>query len=935
MSTPSRQDLERLRYWQGQTLRSRDYRDQSRFDARRRRLHNLALHSVDGVCFGLGVTPRSDDPASFEIACGVACDRHGRDLILQRPRTVSLPGEPSLLVLRYRATHGEASSSCCVPIDPGCVADDALLIDRDVELVWDPLASIARVDGVALAQFTAVAMDLDFRPRQARPLSRPRLARGETVKGNTPWEPWEIDEPDGLGGIRQAVVGVQTHIDTSAAGFTRTPCYFASLETPAWDIAKAEFAPAFFPQVADPSVDGFTFRLLMVETARRRYAASFGTARVKATSRGVGDRLLVDLDSAGAFQQGDVISLLRPRARTVVRVDAAAGKKLTLSAALADAVAGTSTLAVGNLPRVTLVAEVLPEDPATLAAFTAAIAVKKGDVLLRAADGALAIVDSVQQGKITVGEPFMNWHAADPVFIARQTGAVDVKSATVSADGLTMTLELKPAAHAVNAGLTIALLDSQKVPFATPATVIARNGASIDVQPPLTAAEIADVKRVAIFASDLTIQTLQPKSPGIIVKVDSTGPFAVGDYVAAADATTTITTVDKIIVSKKQLVLGALIPVSEGSTLVALNWRCATTVTAVTASAPNEVVVGRENAVPPGSFVARRVDDDVSTPVPVKGVSLRTVTLGAPLVGVTRLDTLAVGVFPRIVTVTGQTAPDRVQIVEAGALAVGDQVVLVGDGSTPALVAQVVSAAGSDVVLSESLGTLTAGQQLATIEFRDTLALATIDAADATHIEVDRTIEFREQDIIGVLAHYADNSNPGLIESIQGNRLTLSTPGLEHGDGIVSAGWIDGGIVGPAAVSFLAASALLFPSQFQPLLRLVTVDGLTQTQPATAYGFDMLTGRFVSNPVRPFVYDAAGRHVFLFPVNLTSSFRYRPETLSLITTFNTDFPRAFATFAQKQQLAVSWIGCQQEFPGPSGCPGQEPVDVCAGDAAEE
>ncbi len=255
---------------------------------------------------------------------------------------------------------------------------------------------------------------------------------------------------------------------------------------------------------------------------------------------------------------------------------------------------------------------------------------------------------------------------------------------------------------------------------------------------------------------------------------------------------------------------------------------------------------------------------------------------------------------------------------------------LIGNAATPAAVVQVVSASGSDIVLSESLGTLTAGRQLATIEFRDTLQLTTIDAADPTHIGVDRAIPFRDQDVVGVLTRYADNSNPGLIESIQGNRLTLTIPGLEHGDGIVSADWIDGGIVGPAVVSFLSTSQLAFPSEFQPLVRMVTVDGLTQPQPAVAYGFDQISGRFVSSPVRPFVYDAAGRHVFFVPVNLTSAYRYRPETLSLITTFNTDFPRAFATFAQKQQLAVCWIGCQQEFPPPSGCPGgEEAVDICA------
>jgi len=932
MSTPYRQDFERLRYWQGQTLRSIDDRDQSRFDARRRQLHNRALHAIDGVSFGLGVTKRSDDPPMYEIACGLAYDCLGRELILQRPRQVGLPTEPSLLVLRFRAASAR-SSSCCAPLpsDSGCVPDDALLLDRDVELVWDPVGSIQRVNGVALARFTAEALDATFRPKQARPLARPRLARGQTVKGNTPWEPWAIDEPDGQGGIRKRVVGVETHIDTSAAGFTRTPCYFASLEAPGWDLATAEFAPAFFPHVADPTVDGFTFRLLMVETARRRFSASFGTARVKTTTRGVGDRLLVDLSSAGPFQQGDVIALLRPRARAIVRVDEASGKELTLAAPLDGAVAGTTVLAVGNLPRITPVTNVLPEDPAMLAAFTAATAVKKGDVLLRAADNALAVIDSVQQGKLTVGEPFAGWKATDAVSVARLSGAVEVKSATVSADGLKMSLELKPASHPINVGLTIVLLDAQKAPFAAPAKVTSRTGATIEVEPPLSAADITDLKRVAAFAPDITIQTLQLKSPGIIVEVDATEPFAVGDVVAGADQTSTITSVEKIVANKKQLVLRSPIPVKMGSTLVAANWRGATTVSSVGVGGPNEVIVGRANAVVPGSFVARRDGDDFSDPVAVKSVNGTMVILGSPIAGLARLDTLAVGVFPRIATVMGQqTQQEQIQIVEPEGLTVGDQVVRLGADAAPASVVQVVAVNGNDVVLSESLGTLSAGQQLATIEFRDSLQLTAINPADPASIEVDRKIAFRDQqDIVGVLEHYADNSNPGLIESIQGDRVTLSIPGIEHGDGIVSEDWIDGGIVGPAVVSFLSTSQLAFPSQFQPLVRFATVDGINQSQVAVAYGFDQLTGRFVSSAVRPFLYDAAGRHIFLIPVNLNGAYRYRPETLSLITTFNADFPSAFATFAQKQQLAVCWIGCQQEFPAPSGCPGQQPWDPCA------
>lgn len=927
-SAQSAAAFERLRYWRGQTLRSLDFRDQAHFDARRRRLHNRALHGVDGVSFGLGVTKRTGDQTKLDVACGLAYDCYGRELIVQRPRTVGVPAEPAWLVLRMRPAT--TPSLCCVPFDPGCLPEDARLLDQDAELVWDPIGSTSPVSGVVLAKFTDQGHDTSFRPRYARALTRPRLARGQTVRGNTPWQPWTIDEPDGKGGLRQRVVGVETRIDTSAAGFTQTPCYFARLDSFEWDLATSEFAPAFFPQVADATVDGFTFKLLMVETTRRRYRPSFGTARVTDTTRGVGDRLQVEVDDAAQLQKGDVIALLRPRARSVVRVEHAEGVELTLAAALEQAEVDKTLLAVGNLPRVAKVTAVKPESAAMLAAFTSVKAVKKADVLLRTSDNAVAVVDSVKQGVLTVGQPFAAWKKEDPLSVARLSGAVTVESAVTSADGSKTSLKLKPATHTVNANETIVLLDAQKAPFVAPAKVVFRHDATVDVQPALTAAEIAALKRVAPFAADISIDSLQPKSAGTVVTVETVGPFAVGDVVALAGDSSTVATIDKIRVGSKELSLSGVLPAKPDALLVAANWAGATTVSAVNAGAPVNVVVGRANVVPPDAFVVRREADDFSLPVTVKSVSGAAVTLAAPIPGLARLDTLAVGVFPAITTVlVPQESGDQFQIVEAGALRAGDSVVLLSDEAKPRAVAQVVSASGNTVIVSESLGTLTAGQRVAVIHFRDRLLLTDVDATDATKIEVDRDVPFREEDVVGVLTHYADCSNAGFIESVQGDQVTLGIPGIEHGDGIVDQDWIDGGIVGPAAVMYLSPSQGSFPSQFQPVVRLDATDGLNQPQPAVAHGLDLLRGRQLSSQVLPLLYDPAGRHVAFLPRDPNGPYRYRPETLSLITTFNTDFPRAFATFAQKQNLSVSWIGCQEEFPPPSGCPGQVDDEPCA------
>jgi hypothetical protein len=384
--------------------------------------------------------------------------------------------------------------------------------------------------------------------------------------------------------------------------------------------------------------------------------------------------------------------------------------------------------------------------------------------------------------------------------------------------------------------------------------------------------------------------------------------------------------------------------VQAGEQVVAANWRCATTVAGVDVPATTRVVVGRANAALPGCFVVQRIVDDFSAPVAVANAAGATLTLAAPFAELKRLDTLAVGVFPGVATVIAQDAQEeRVTVAEPGRLVVGDSVVVLSAGAAAGgAVVQVVAASGTQLVLSDSPGTLSPGQQLACVHWRDRVVLTAIGSADPTEIEVDGDLAFRDNDVVGLLSHYADNSNPGLVESIAGNTLTLSLPGIEHGDGIVNEGWIDGGIVGPAAVSYLSGAQQSFPSQLQPLVRMQTSDGLERPAPSVAYGLDLLTGRFVSSSVFPFLLGATGGtggtggQVWLWRLDPNAAFRFRPETLSLITSFNTEFPRAFATFAQKQKLSVRWTGGLREFPPYAGCPGQQPFDPCAqADSSED
>lgn len=937
MSAFGQMELERLRYWQGQMLRSRDFRDQDELDALRRRLHNRSLHGASGVRFGLRVSVDKNDASLLVVDCGLAYDCAGRELILQRPRLVPAPAQQATLVLRRRTDAEE--SSCCPTTGPGCDPEGLRNIERDTELVWQTDAFSESAPGVPIAKITVsaggAAVDPSFRPRAARPMARVRLARGQTLRGNTPWETWEVSQPDGKGGFTPKVVGVQTHIDTSAAGFTDIPTYFASLTGPEWDLAKTEFAPTFFPHVAEPSVDGFVFRLLMAETGRRRYNALAGTTRVSQVTRLAGDQMRIEVDSASDFRKNDRIALLRPRGDEAYFVTRQDGLKLTLHTALTGtATPGKTVLATGNAPRVAKI-EGFSGNPAVLVPYQSAAAIKRNDILVRFSDLAATTVNASSSASgvpvLTVRLPFTAWKREEPAGFALIAAATGVETAQAAADGSKITLKLKQADPAIKPGAALVLLSAQKKLLSAAASVLAATGTSVDIRVPAGLDAAGDVKLVSPVRDDITILDVRPQGSGMTVKVSPAGLLQEGDYVAATNNFEAVTVVDRVDDSGLELTLRDTLNLAGASSLAAANWITATSVSQAPApSAPQIVVAGRAGAVVLPCFVVRVDSSGMSDPALVKGVNGAQVTLEKPIAGLARLDTLAVGAFPRIVTVAAQQSPETVLVQEPGVLHSGDILVRLIPSATPAPLADVVKVTGTLVELRRSLGTLLPGEQLGAVHFRDTAAVTAVAATG--EVTVNRDIQARDGDFVSVLTHYVENSGQGTIQVIGANAITLAPGGFETGDGILPMDRIDGGILGPASVSFPG----------QPLVRLESADGLAGSsgrRQDTVIGFDLLTGRFRSVAVQAFVVDSfldgvpngTVNRVFLFPRDQASPYQLRPETLSLITTFNTDFPRAFATFAQEQKLYVCWSGCQQEPQPAFGCPGtKEALKTCEG-----
>ncbi|HEU4510643.1 MAG TPA: hypothetical protein VFR78_20605 [Pyrinomonadaceae bacterium] len=355
-------ELQRLRYWQGQKLLSRDFRDQVSYESELRWWHNRALHNAYGVSYGFQVTL---DDTHVDINCGVAYDCYGRELILQVPKRMAVPEpdekfERMTLVANIAAAdqhitkrevlmgNVDCSSNRMTPVlqwkrSRCCQVVDGVPL---AEISYEPLAPLKSlppnirfppspdqkiyynkekkfliaIDGLTkdeAAELRKLSEDAAFHEaisklidagertpvlnayfvqRRARALTRPRIGSGSTVAGDTAWELWTEIILDSRGHKVPADLGVQVTVDTSGAGFTETPCYFAWLQGTLWDQVHLNFFPVPIVHIDRETYRRFRFRLWMpsiiaVIGARLRYAnvhPDFATWNTPSTPVNVG-----------------------------------------------------------------------------------------------------------------------------------------------------------------------------------------------------------------------------------------------------------------------------------------------------------------------------------------------------------------------------------------------------------------------------------------------------------------------------------------------------------------------------------------------------------------------------------------------------------------------------------------------------------------------
>jgi hypothetical protein len=121
----------------------------------------------------------------------------------------------------------------------------------------------AAIDKLVAKDERSAVLDARFIVRRARGLTRPRLKSGATVPGDTAWELWTETIINPRGTKVEADLGIQVTIDTSGAGFTELPCYFAWVEGTLWNQVHLNFFPVPIIHIDRETTRRFRLRLWM------------------------------------------------------------------------------------------------------------------------------------------------------------------------------------------------------------------------------------------------------------------------------------------------------------------------------------------------------------------------------------------------------------------------------------------------------------------------------------------------------------------------------------------------------------------------------------------------------------------------------------------------------------------------------------------------
>lgn len=225
--------FDRVTYRDGQLLASRDLQDDVRANQRLRSLHTRYLHETWGIALGFSVTGFAGS-TSVQVGPGYAVDGSARDILLAETLDLPVPNTQNLADLVLVMTYQEDRAFRALP-DVTQVCGSGGLDPRAERPVfgWRTLETLNLGPDVPLARISAqlgalaAAPDLTVRKNASRQL-RPHIGFGSVPA-----------DAQSTGTLFREI-----RVDTSNAGFSKTPQYFARLSPETADVS--ELFVAFF-----------------------------------------------------------------------------------------------------------------------------------------------------------------------------------------------------------------------------------------------------------------------------------------------------------------------------------------------------------------------------------------------------------------------------------------------------------------------------------------------------------------------------------------------------------------------------------------------------------------------------------------------------------------------------------------------------------------
>ncbi|HKP29503.1 MAG TPA: hypothetical protein VJU15_08865 [Gemmatimonadales bacterium] len=252
--------LERPAFFEGQQLGPDDLEAIHDYHRELRWLHNRTLHNW-GIAVGLDVSGDKGDRI-VRVAPGYGVDCEGHDLLLSDQEILAVPAVAAAGTWYLTASWIADQDLAITENRQGvCTGPGAVRRAERLRLRWqrpmdlnpssryrrglDLILATAQIEGCVLS---APVSNADR--RYALPDIRPYIVAGSTPEGETPWA------------FSAGNAGVETFVDTSAAGFGRTPVYLAHLVGTRAQVSLNRILDGF-GSVEGATPAGFTFRVLM------------------------------------------------------------------------------------------------------------------------------------------------------------------------------------------------------------------------------------------------------------------------------------------------------------------------------------------------------------------------------------------------------------------------------------------------------------------------------------------------------------------------------------------------------------------------------------------------------------------------------------------------------------------------------------------------